>query len=296
MASFFAHPVWFVIAYTEVMNRRLTDQVYLQKLLQQYGIKPNRSAGQNFLICDEVVEATVALLKDAPRRVTELGAGLGVLTGPLLAAGYSVRAIERDQTLATILQKNIPASFRRDTSSLDLQTADLRYSDWSWSDEFCVVGNIPYNLSGLIIRKITQLEPVPERVVLLVQQEVARRLVAQTPNLQLMALAVQLWGRATEALAVPRSCFWPVPKVDSQLVILEPRANNSLTLETREKVLSLARGFFQAKRKQIGGGLKRDKIMTTDEVARMLDRVNLKPAMRPQEVTMQQWVQLLKEL
>lgn len=275
------------------MNQRLTDVTYLKKLLQKNYVEPRREAGQNFLICDEVVEATLSLLDGVPKRITELGAGLGVLTGPLLAQGFMVRAIERDEKLATILSQQLSGSQRRD---LDLVVSDLRHSDWSWPDDYCVVGNIPYNLSGLIIRKITQLEVAPRRVVLLVQHEVAERLVAQVPDLQLLALAVQLWGQASEALAVPKTCFWPTPKVNSQLVVLEPTPNNLLTLERREKVLSLARKFFQNKRKQIGGVLKRDLNISTDEAARLLKAVEISPVMRPQEVEMHQWIKLQEGL
>ena len=188
------------------INGNLTDIHYLKSRLKQAGVKPQRTAGQNFLICTEVVEATVIALKGGPRRVTELGAGMGTLTIALLAAGFEVKAIERDQILAKIISKETPKTKQ---GSLDLQIGDLRKIDWGWGEDgsdkqlFQVVGNIPYNLSGLIIRRLVQLEPKPERAVLMVQREVGERMVAQPPQAGLLSLAISVWGDAEIAMSVP---------------------------------------------------------------------------------------------
>ena len=275
------------------LSPRLTDIGYLQSFLKNHDIDPQHSAGQNFLVCEEVVEATITLLKGAPRLVTELGAGLGALTGPLLEVGFTVRAIERDEVLATLLKKNVSRAL---SDKLDLQMADLKTVGWEQDEDYCLVGNIPYNLSGLIIRQITSLTPAPRRVVLLVQNEVAMRIVSDAPDMQLMALAVGLWGSARNALHVPADCFWPIPKVTSQLVVFEPRENLILEHEEREKVLKTARGFFQAKRKQVGGVLRRRLGISADEAASLLGQVGIDSTWRPQHISVERWVELHKIL
>ena len=275
------------------INGNLTDIHYLKSRLKQAGVKPQRTAGQNFLICTEVVEATVIALKGGPRRVTELGAGMGTLTIALLAAGFEVKAIERDQILAKIISKETPKTKQ---GSLDLQIGDLRKIDWGWGEDgsdkqlFQVVGNIPYNLSGLIIRRLVQLEPKPERAVLMVQREVGERMVAQPPQAGLLSLAISLWGDAEIAISVPADCFWPKPKVESCVVILVPREKDEISIEEREKVMALAKPFFTSKRKQMAEVLKQNyRLDSREEAAAVLAKANIRDIQRPQELSVAQW-------
>ena len=275
------------------INGNLTDIHYLKSRLKQAGVKPQRTAGQNFLICTEVVEATVIALKGGPRRVTELGAGMGTLTIALLAAGFEVKAIERDQILAKIISKETPKTKQ---GSLDLQIGDLRKIDWGWGEDgsdkqlFQVVGNIPYNLSGLIIRRLVQLEPKPERALLMVQRELGERMVAQPPQAGLLSLAISLWGDAEIAISVPADCFWPKPKVESCVVILVPREKDEISIEEREKVMALAKPFFTSKRKQMAGVLKQNyRLDSREEAAVALAKANIRDIQRPQELSVAQW-------
>ncbi|HBE89761.1 MAG: ribosomal RNA small subunit methyltransferase A [Candidatus Andersenbacteria bacterium RIFCSPHIGHO2_12_FULL_46_9] len=271
----------------------LTDINYLKSRLKRAGIKPQRSAGQNFLICPEVVEATVMAITGGPKKITELGAGVGTLTVALLAAGFAVKAIEREQQLAKAITKEVPSPGR---ANLKLETGDLRKVDWRWSEDgsieqkFQLVGNIPYNLSGLIIRRLVQLEPQPERVVLMVQWEVGERIVAQPPKMGLLGLAVSLWGKSDIIVRVPADCFWPKPKVGSCLIMLSPHGESRIKTEEREKVMAVAKPFFMAKRKQMAGVLKQNyKLMTREEAEMTLKKANIKGTQRPQEVAVEQW-------
>lgn len=286
-----------------MLTPNLTDAASVASLLSAAGITPTRSAGQNFLVCEEVVEATLASLRGGYGRqasqnhVTELGAGIGTLTQALAAAGFYVKAIERDEALAAILEKQLPKKLRE---RVEIVRDDLRNVDWSFDSAqdkaYQLVGNIPYNLSGWIIRRITQLDPAPERVILLVQREVAERLTAVPPNMNMLGLSVQLWGEATALLPVPVSCFWPQPKVDSNLVMLVPDADASAGGRAREDVLAAAKICFQAKRKQLGGVLKRAYGASKEDVEGWLTGVGASPQTRPQELSAAQWQQLAGEI
>lgn len=268
--------------------KNLTDKDQVASLLAKAGRKPRRGLGQNFLVCEEVVEATLlALTRQRP--ITELGAGIGTLTRALLEAGYKVRAIERDATLAGLVMSGLPRQLKK---NLDLIINDLREVAWGWQSPYQLVGNIPYNLSGLVIRKLTQLTPAPERVVLLVQQEVGERLTARAGDLSLISVAVQMWGSAEKLLNVPASCFWPEPKVNSQLVLLSPKVNVASDSGEREAVLKLAKYFFQAKRKQIGGVMRRVFNMSAAEVENMLQQAGIEWTARPQEIPVKAWLAL----
>lgn len=271
----------------------LTDIKFLKKLLQKEGLGLKYSMGQNFLICSEVPEATIMALEKGPKNITELGAGMGALTQALLAAKFNVRAIERDERLAGLLRTLMP---RKLAAQLTVVCGDLRDEKWSWEKPFSVVGNIPYNLSGLIIRKVTQLEPLPQLVVLLVQREVGQRLTAQAPNLHLISVAVQLWGEVETILNVPADCFYPKPKVNSQLVLMRPRLDNRWPLNDRERALKIIKRFFQVRRKQVGGVLRQQFGLGKADTKKVLRLAGINRKQRPQEVLSDQWMILADAL
>jgi 16S rRNA (adenine1518-N6/adenine1519-N6)-dimethyltransferase len=280
--------------YMRSRQNRLLNPSYLQSLLQKANSKPRREAGQNFILCTEVIEATLLAMRDGPKKVTELGAGIGALTLAMLEAGYEVRAIERDRTLLDILTREVGVKYQ---DRLEPINDDLRKSRWQWPEEqddkdlsYQLVGNIPYNLSGFIIRRIVQLDPAPDRVLLLLQREVGERLIAKPPNMHLISLAVGLWGRVDLLLRVPASCFWPAPKVESCLVMMTPKVTKRLNVAEREKIINTARIFFQTKRKQMAGILKKQLEMgSLDDAIALLTKVNIDGKSRPQEVTLEQW-------
>jgi 16S rRNA (adenine1518-N6/adenine1519-N6)-dimethyltransferase len=276
------------------MLSQLTNVSRLKTLLATHGVRPRRRASQNFLICDTVVAATVAAASAGPQQITELGAGVGVLTQSLLAAGFFVRAIERDRRLAHLLAEVMPAQLQ---SRLVLVNRDLRRETWEQPGSYQVVGNIPYQLSGLIIKKITRLMAVPEQAVLLLQKEVGQRLVAAPPQLTLIGLAVQLWGSARILRRVPAACFWPAPQVDSVLVSLTPAPSGQWpALTEREAVLHVAKYFFRMKRKQMGGVLRRRQRISAAAAADLLHQANISSTQRPQEVAVPQWQRLARLL
>jgi 16S rRNA (adenine1518-N6/adenine1519-N6)-dimethyltransferase len=268
----------------------LTDPDFLHDYLDHHSITPARSAGQNFLVSPEVVEATVLAVHGGPKQVTELGAGLGPLTQGLAAAGYSIKAIERDPLLANLLPHAVTPKERL---HLHVIQKDLREVDWAWPEPYQLVGNIPYNLSGLILRRVTFLDPAPERVVLLVQKEVGQRMTAQPPEMQLLGLSLQLWATTHLLLEVPRESFLPQPAVDSQLIMLVPHAT---PIENREAILQIAKIFFQNRRKQIGGVLKKQLKLSPEQVATLAATVGFSEQQRPQELGAAQWIDFEKHL
>lgn len=275
------------------MNINLTDVSTIKKLLGEEGAQPERAWGQNFLISSEVVEATMVALEDAPRRATELGAGLGTLTSRLAEAGFAVRAIEKDRNLTPILRRVLPPKLRERVTILE---DDLREVEWSWDEPYVLVGNIPYNLSGLIFRRLTQLVPAPERVIFLVQKEVGERVRSREPDMSLLSLAVHLWGTVEKLLNVPPHCFWPQPKVSSQLILLTPHADRKLSVVEREKIMGVAKKIFAGKRKQIGGQISRMYDKSANDVAGLLSSLQITPTARPQELSAAQWIALVKKL
>ena len=269
-----------------MIQQSLTDAAYIQKLFAYANGTPKRSMGQNFLICPEVVEAATTVIAAGPKHVTELGAGIGTLTQSLEAAGLTLRAIEKDDNLIDLLHRHL-------TDTTQIVHGDMQEIAWEWDTPYQVVGNIPYNLTGLIIRRLTQLHPAPTQALFLVQEEVARRLVATPPNMSLIGLSVQLWGQAQYVLHVPRNCFWPQPKVTSALVALTA---NPIQIPEREDVIAFAKICFQAKRKQLGGTLKRLKKYSDEDIKQAFAAIDMPSTARPQELSSTQWLTLWHHL
>ncbi len=278
----------------------LADKTVLKHYLNRAGVSPRTSAGQHFLVCQEVLEATLTALPEKPPRVTELGAGAGTLTQALLASGYHVKAIEKDMALCDLMTKAAPRKFKNRLQALG---EDLRRADWTWRKPYLLVGNIPYHLSGFIVRKLTLFDSTPETTapatdrgpelaILLVQKEVGQRLTAAPGRLSLIGTAVQLWGSAEKLLNVPAECFWPPPQVDSQLILLYPSQPPLAPRKQRELTLSVAKKYFQQKRKQMGRSTRDMLNVPAGQAADLLEKAGIDAAMRPQEVSAKAWLAL----
>jgi 16S rRNA (adenine1518-N6/adenine1519-N6)-dimethyltransferase len=278
------------------MNDLLTDPEYLDFILKKNKIRADKTLGQNFLISQEVVDAIILGLEDEPKHVTELGPGLGTLTQGLIASGFHVRAIEKDDDFISIIPRVLPANLRE---NLELIHGDLKDIDWmspastatSAKQEWSLVGNIPYNLSGLIIRHLTKLQTAPERAIFLMQKEVVDRLVTEQGNMSLLGLSLGLWGTATLLLRVPPSCFIPQPSVQSSLVLLQPNSIR-LPVEKREEIIAKAKPFFQAKRKQISTTMKRAYLKTDEEIDFITQQLSISKQARPQDISIDTWARL----
>ncbi|MAF81096.1 ribosomal RNA small subunit methyltransferase A [bacterium] len=277
---------------TTMLLPHLTDPEVLEQLLARAGTAPVHKLGQNFLVCDEPIEAIVSTLTDTVPLVTELGSGAGALTQALLVNNYAVRAIEKDQRLIELLKGHLPKKLR---SNLTLVPGDLRDLSWEHDEPWQLVGNIPYNLSGLIIRRLTQLVHPPTQAILMVQQEVGENMTAQAPQMTLLSVIMQLWGEAHLLLTIPADCYLPKPKVQSALVLLVPH-EKQLPRAEREQIIGLAKRFFGHRRKQIGGIMKNQLHIEPDLIAATLAETGLEGTARPQELTVEDWKSLAEKL
>jgi 16S rRNA (adenine1518-N6/adenine1519-N6)-dimethyltransferase len=196
--------------------------------LEQRGLQARRALGQNFLADQHLCDRIAALVAPSPGNVVEIGAGLGALTAPLLARGNRVIAIETDRNLSAVLREK----FERELAAeqLRLLEADAREVDLAallatLPAPRTLAGNLPYHLSGLLLRRAVDLAGTCERLVFLLQLEVVNRLCAapDTPDYGALSVFVQSVYRPRRELIVRRGAFYPQPGVDSAIVVLEPR-------------------------------------------------------------------------
>jgi 16S rRNA (adenine1518-N6/adenine1519-N6)-dimethyltransferase len=193
-------------------------------VLKRHGLRPKRSWGQNFLVNAGAVEKIARLCVDRPGRlVVEIGPGLGTLTNALLAVGGKVIAVEREREMCRILTAEIGGDPGFTLVEADAATFD--YEARLTGEPVVIAGNLPYQITGRILRQVLDLQAAPLRAVFTVQAEVADRLTAGPGQRARGALSALVDARyeVRVALRLPPNAFVPRPKVRSAVVELVPR-------------------------------------------------------------------------
>jgi len=260
-------------------------------LLKNYNLKPDRSRGQNFLISEKVYDQIIAAADITPNdTVLEIGPGLGFLTSKLLDKAKKVIAVESDRRLLPILENIKLVSPHLEIVNQDI----LQFPTENLPIGYKLVGNIPYYITGKIIKQFITVMNPPSKMVFLLQREVAERICAIAGSHSLLSLSVQYYGTPQIKGRVNAGKFFPKPKVDSAIIAIEldePRDKNE-----EKKFWQLARIGFASKRKtlahNLAAGLKIDK----QEIAEIFTKLNFKPKVRAQELTLRQWKELVKIL
>ena len=262
-------------------------------VLRSRGIRPTRSMGQNFLVEPDVVSriADVAGV-DALSCVVEIGPGLGILTRELLGRGAAVFAVELDRELKAFLDHDL-----RGFDRLTLIERDARYVDVSalvGERPYQVVANLPYSTGTVIVRRFLELDQAPDTMTVMLQREVAERMVAEPPYMSLLTLATQLHSLPEIAFLVSPDAFQPPPKVESAVVHLQRRDQPLAGATVRERLFELATAAFQRKRKTLANGLSQGTGLPKEEVDTLLIHAGIAPMTRPQAVSLIQWIALAK--
>lgn len=229
-----------------------------RRLLARHGLAARKRLGQNFLLdasaAARIAEATVAGEHGLP--VLEIGPGTGTLTSALLEAGAAVTAVEIDRGLVGLLREREDLGgaeiVEGDILEFDLAAYGMRAGRWA------ACGNLPYYITTPILFKLLECEPQPERIVVMVQREVADRLTARpgTPEYGGLSVMVAYRARASRLLTLGPSAFHPRPNVDSTVVVLERHAEPPVKPRDPASMLALARAAFAYRRKTLANALE----------------------------------------
>ncbi len=268
------------------------DPQQLASLLRRHRITLQHRLGQNFLIDPALRDAVAdAAGTDARDEVLEVGAGAGTLTIALAARCRRLVAVEFDRALIPALREVVAGHDNIEVVQADILRYDVVGGFPNGGE--VVAGNIPYNLTGALIRTLLDRPPRPRRLSLVVQKEVAERWTA-TSSASLGTVAVQLFAEPRVVMTIPASSFTPEPKVDSALVILEVRAKPAVDVADTDRFLRFVEEVFQFRRKQIGGTLARIGGTTGVESSRRLAELGIDGARRPQTLTLPEWEALYR--
>ena len=263
------------------------DADQLARLLRKHRIGLQHRFGQNFLV-DPLLRDSVAEASGGTRtdEVVEVGAGVGTLTIALADRYRRVIAVELDRRLIPALREVVAGREEVEVVEADILKVDVG-SLYPNGGEL-VAGNIPYNLTGALIRKLLDSPPRPRRLSLVVQKEVAERWTATT-GASLATVAVQVFAEARLGFTIPAEAFTPAPRVDSALVVLEVRDKPAVQVSDMDAFFRLVEAVFQFRRKQLGGALGRIAGIRSEAAAKRLRDAGIDPERRAQTLTLAEW-------
>jgi len=264
-------------------------------LLKQYGLRPSRGLGQNFLQEERALQKIVATAGIGPEdAVLEIGPGLGGLTRYLALSARTVTAVELDERLFPALQAVLAPYPNVRLVHGDMLA--LRVADLVGGRDYLVVANIPYYITSALLRHLLEGEPRPRRLVLTVQREVAERLCAGPGDMSLLALSVQVYGQPRLAANIPAGAFYPPPKVDSAVVRIEIYLEPVIPAARLETFFRLARAGFSQKRKPLRNSLSGGLGIEPAEAEGMLVAAGIDPQRRAETLSLGEWGKLAEAL
>lgn len=267
-----------------------------KELCRLYEIKPTRTKGQNFLINEEVYDKIVAAAGLEPGdSILEVGPGLGFLTAKLGARVKEVVAVELDDKLAAFLDLALKS---QNIENIKIINSDILKFSWEEERPYKIVANLPYNISSFFLRRFLSAERPPTALVLLLQKEVAERIVAPAGEMSLLAVSVQYFATAEIIASVPARDFWPEPKVASAIIRIRPKAKNAKYKDRaqEDKFFRLLRVGFSAKRKMLKNNLAAGLNLDVKALEDALVFKGFNPKVRAEDLSLAEWHKLFAAL
>jgi len=267
--------------------------------LRRYGIRPSKGLGQNFILDESILDAVVAGSGVGPDDlVLEIGPGLGALTRRLASRADQVVAVELDRRMVAILESELAEQDNVrivQGDILELTPRELLAEELERHAGYSVVANLPYYITSAVLRHLLSGQR-PNRMTVMVQREVAERIMAKPGKLSLLALSVQVYGAPRLVCQVPASAFFPEPKVSSAVIRVDVYEQPLVPKALQEAFFSVARAGFSQKRKQLHNSLRSGLRISSEAVREALEKAGVDPARRAQTLSIEEWVRLAEGL
>ena len=269
----------------------------IRAIADRFGFRNRKSLGQNFLTDRGVVMGMIAAAGIGKEdTVIEIGPGIGALTRELSAAAGKVTAIEIDRDLFPVLEFTLSGCENVEVIHADVLKTDVGEMIRS-AGGAKVVGNLPYYITTPIIMRLLECDPAPENITIMMQKEVAERIMAEAGSRErgALSIAVQYHCLVEEVLEVPKESFAPVPKVDSAVLLLTPRKKKAVEVEDEDLFFRCVRAGFGQRRKTLYNSLTgtgRGK----EEIGAALDSLGIERNRRAETLTMQEFADIANAL
>jgi 16S rRNA (adenine1518-N6/adenine1519-N6)-dimethyltransferase len=269
----------------------LTNIRELRNLLYAHHMRPNKAFGQNFLVDRSILLRIVEAAEIHPGdQVLELGAGTGVLTRELAKRARRVVAVELERNMLSLL-----GGTTRNYTNVELIERNLLYvdpADIFGSEPYKLVANLPYYITAPTFRHFLESANPPRLIVVMVQYEVAQRIVAEPGDLSLLGVSIQFYGKPKIITHVPARAFYPAPKVDSAILRVDMKDEIPLTREQRDSFFRLVQAGFSERRKQLHNSLTHGLHRKDMEVRATLQAANIDPSRRAETLSIEDWLRL----
>ncbi len=273
----------------------LTNIRELRNFLYAHHIRPNKAFGQNFIVDHSILLRIVEAAEiHADDQVLELGAGTGVLTRELAKHARRVVAVELEREMLSLLVKTT-----RNCTNVELLERNLLYVDPTevfGSEPYKLVANLPYYITAPTFRHFLESANPPRLFVVMVQYEVAQRIVAGPGDMSLLAVSIQFYGKPKIIEHVPARAFYPAPKVDSAILRIDLKDEVPLTPRQRDSFFRLVQAGFSQRRKQLHNSLTHELHRKNVEVQAWLLAANIDPSRRAETLSIEDWLRLWHEM
>lgn len=274
-------------------------------IMKKYGIKANKSLGQNFLISQEVIDGIINCSEISKEDVIiEIGPGLGTLTKYLLERAGHVICIELDKKMITILEDrfslyNNLEIINKDVLKVDLNSKISDIKRISKIKNVKIVANLPYYITTPIIMKLLEDNLDIQSITVMIQKEVADRLIATPGEKQAGAITytVYYYCESKKILEVPSNSFIPEPEVTSEVIKLNIRKEPIINVKDKNQMFKVIKNAFMQRRKTLLNGLTNTKVFENKEKGvEILKKIGLNENVRAEELTLEQFAKISDEI
>lgn len=277
----------------------------VKNLLKRYKIQPSKRFGQNFLIDKRAIRKIIASAKLCPKDVIlEIGPGTGILTKELAKKAKRIIAIEKDFKMIEILEEEVKSfknikiiqgdilKYEAGSAKKRRDKTTLKSSDFRLQTSYKVVANLPYYIVAPVIRKFLESKKPPKEMILMVQKEVAQRICAKPPNMNLLALSVQFYAKPEIIGYISKKSFWPQPKVDSAITKLT--VNKKRLTADKDSFFKIVKAGFSRPRKQIINNLAKRLKINREKIRNWLLKNKIQAERRAETLNLKDWQRLTR--
>lgn len=268
-------------------------QKNIKETLRRHAFSFSHSLGQNFLLDRHILEQIAEISElNKDSCVLEIGAGAGTLTASLAKRAKHVVALEVDRALIPVLNETLEEYDNVSILNLDVMKTDiaqLAQEQFGKGVRFSVVANLPYYITSPVLIRLLEPSLPVDKIVVMVQKEVAQRICASPGGKEYGALSIaaQYYMSAQIAMHVPADQFFPPPKVDSALVLLQRRETPPVNVKCEKEFFRTVRACFAMRRKTLANNLCTGYGLSKQEALEIIDQLGWKQTVRTEELSMQ---------
>jgi len=277
------------------MSLDLTSKNRIKAIFNQCLVYPSKGLGQNFLIDKSVLKKIIKTANLTKKDVVlEIGPGIGNLTRELAHKAKRVIAVEKDPKMVEILKETL-----KDFENIEIIQGDIlkiQETRCKIQDTYKIVANLPFYIAAPVIRKFLESCKVqPCTMTLMVQKEVAQRICARPPDMNILAVSVQFYAKPEIISYVSKKSFWPEPKVDSAILKITPLGKKSATARILpEEFFRVVKAGFSQPRQMLINNLAKKLEIEKEKIKEVLQKNKISPSQRAETLTIKDWLNLAK--